>query len=632
MQAFPTRLPGAEVPHLRLSRALAHHPIRLNWVANVALADRVFARLCLYITFALWTTAAFAASVPTGSDRIHGGSPELREYQQAWLGVAAPELGPDAQDRMKGPAIRLDALRGRRILLFAFDSGNFVEGADDAKVSATLEALERVRNAEGPDKFRVVAFSAGIGMFPEHWGIPVTPEMRRLTAFPIVNPTRRHFAQPHAQLADLIGVRGGGGGIVVDRNGVIVAFFNKPMTEREMRKAAAMPDWAGAPRPAPESRPAGGLDAPIPTHDLLLKWRRPWPRVAGVAAGPWLAGDDDQVLVVESPKIRNIWVGDLALAFVGVIPAEHRMPPPLSKSWLHVLRAFDGAEQSTCPLDVAAGASPLDIRMARIAPGRPVFSVCNSGWPSDVPVFDTSGSLVWKYKAAGPLGSAGVDSAAWADLAGDGMATLVVGFNGAVGLHLVGADGQARWSNTQFGNIWCVDAIAAAGGRPAVILCSESHGQVHAFDPVGKHKAALTPAGTYVTTFAAAEMTPQGERQILSIEPERVVKAANAVCRDMDGKPLWRWAMGRDERLPIPSPLRAADMTGDGTKEWIVHTADGEIVVLGRDGALLARLPGMAAEGAVAVAAVRGGKPLIVVARENSVEAYELMPRGAAKL
>src|SRR5947207_15921312 len=52
-------------------------------------------------------------------------------YYDSWVGVKAPEIGSAAVDRTTGPAVRLKAFSGKRVLLFSFDSGDFRRQPDE---------------------------------------------------------------------------------------------------------------------------------------------------------------------------------------------------------------------------------------------------------------------------------------------------------------------------------------------------------------------------------------------------------------------------------------------------------------------------------------------------------------------
>jgi hypothetical protein len=64
-------------------------------------------------------------------------------YYNSWVGVKAPEIGLAAVDRTTGPPVRLNAFRGKRVLLFSFDSGHLHQPPDDKALRETLRALKK---------------------------------------------------------------------------------------------------------------------------------------------------------------------------------------------------------------------------------------------------------------------------------------------------------------------------------------------------------------------------------------------------------------------------------------------------------------------------------------------------------
>ena len=87
----------------------------------------------------------------------------------------------------------------------------------------------------------------------------------------------------------------------------------------------------------------------------------------------------------------------------------------------------------------------------------------------------------------------GVDDVWAADLNGDGMDEVIIGYRGFTGLHVLDSAGHLLWKNTEMGNVSHVTAgnVDASSG-PEVITTSAT-GKVSIFDGAGKHLRDIDP-------------------------------------------------------------------------------------------------------------------------------------------
>lgn len=129
--------------------------------------------------------------------------------------------------------------------------------------------------------------------------------------------------------------------------------------------------------------------------------------------------------------------------------------------------------------------------------GVPEFLNRNNSWARPVVVFNADGSIRWTYD-----GPTGVDDAAAGDVDGDGMAEVVVGFNGDGGLHLLDASGKQRWRQPA-GNVWHVEIADIDGdGRGEILHSSvEYRGSWVIRDAMGK-ELHRDDAATHLSDFA----------------------------------------------------------------------------------------------------------------------------------
>jgi len=124
----------------------------------------------------LTTVLCFAAVVGTVSGQR---SPEIAAYYQQWLGCKAPPLQFDRSDR--SDFAELD-YRGKKVLLYGLDSGDFANSPDMEQLLTELRELADVRKQEN-DPFSIICYTRGL-VLAGKLAAPSTEELANLTQFP----------------------------------------------------------------------------------------------------------------------------------------------------------------------------------------------------------------------------------------------------------------------------------------------------------------------------------------------------------------------------------------------------------------------------------------------------------------
>jgi hypothetical protein len=154
-------------------------------------------------------------------------------------------------------------------------------------------------------------------------------------------------------------------------------------------------------------------------------------------------------------------------------------------------------------------------------------------------------------------------------------------------------------------------------------------GPSHEFPPHAVDGATISTDGHFVTKVAASEMDGAGERQVVSVWPANVGATDYAVATDLKGKVLWKYPVNFDEMRQMEPPILAVDVTGDGTKEWIISPNWRELAVLDARGRLVARIRATDRGFPAWTAIERKGKPGWIVAVEGGkVSAFTLVPKN----
>jgi hypothetical protein len=519
--------------------------------------------------------------------RIEARQARNKEYYRRWVGVQSPELGEAARDR-DGKPVTLVSFRGKRMLLFSFDAGNEYREPDEKALLANLRALGKAIRSVGRENLAVVGFTEGM-QFVSPGALKPDGELEELSGFTMVSSVEsafRKFNEPYNLMLEP-------GAILIDSEGIFLAFYDHPLTERELSDVVALPDWEKPARPMPVEDPWLGEGPPTPTHTANLVWSRVLPRVVGMTGGYWeLQGSDDLILAAPGMLI--------------------------------VLDPTDGKERRNFSIgDIYAGLT-YTLGWARVDKENSAVFMTHIGWPQQVPVIGRDGAPLWALEKF----RAGIDSVAWVDLDGVGEKTLVIGFNGGGGVAAFFDGGRKRWSISPRGNIWTVAGIDAIGGRSGLVIFSNGE-KVFVVDSNGRDVGTISTDGHDVFKVAASEMDGKGERQVMSVWPADVGMLDYAVATDIEGNVLWKYPVNLGEIGMLDLEILAVDVIGDGTKNWIIASNSRELVVLDARGQLVAQISAAGMGFPVWTAIERKGEPgWIVVKEADEVSAFTLAPKN----
>lgn len=249
------------------------------------------------------------------------------------------------------------------------------------------------------------------------------------------------------------------------------------------------------------------------------------------------------------------------------------------------------------------------IRTAKLARDGECALLTFRSWGQKVKARSADGKLLWSYDEAA------VDDVWAADLNGDGLDEVIIGYNGHTGLHVLDSTGKLLWKNTDVGNVWHVDAGNVDGdARPAVVTTSGA-GKVHVFDAEGKHLRDLDPGfyGNIVRTW----QQPDGGKPVCLIivagtsEPKTTIAAMNP-----QGDTRWSFEL----------PARVGKAITCRQKPWLALTLmDGSVRVINLlTGKEIAHVSGQGQAADVAWMPVKEGDPLLVIATNAELQAYRV--------
>lgn len=247
-------------------------------------------------------------------------------------------------------------------------------------------------------------------------------------------------------------------------------------------------------------------------------------------------------------------------------------------------------------------------------------------------VLDEKKRVLWSSPLPGVL-----RMARWGDVDGDGVDDLAVAsFFGEERWDLSlldGRDGKPRWTR-QVMSEW-IQVIPGDG----VYVIEFSTGRVFRFSSTGQSSQALNGPGNRTHRFVAARIAEGGDVQILGsvTDPNRLLGGLKSAMR-LEAR--WRsgryaWSV-RDEtkESPLlidpdvllssaPPAIHAADLDGDGAREWILQDRADRLLVKSASGRELAIF---ALEGASCWTVAEGTWARLVIGEGTRLTAWEAAP------
>lgn len=232
-----------------------------------------------------------------------------------------------------------------------------------------------------------------------------------------------------------------------------------------------------------------------------------------------------------------------------------------------------------------------------------------TGWSSPLTAYDRTGKELWTY----PAGQ-GIDDVWAADLDGDGVDEVVIGFNGGTGLHVIDAQGQLAWKNTELGNVWHV--TAGKFGEDVRVISTSAAGQVHLFAADGQHIDDLsTPL--YGSCVRYAPAPPGGEPRILLTGSGDDGEAA--VALSVDGEIAWTTDLPGGDHVDEMKVAPDGSVAAICMRGGVVHVLDVQ------SGTRVAQV-NAAGDTVDADWCDDDGQLVLLVADSRGVAAYELAP------
>lgn len=225
------------------------------------------------------------------------------------------------------------------------------------------------------------------------------------------------------------------------------------------------------------------------------------------------------------------------------------------------------------------------LRTAIDKQGKRYYAASAFGQPQ-AHVFDENWKRMFSFPKPEDAPDAQLTNVVMDDLAGDGTPELGIGYFGQIGLQGVSLAGNRLWSQRNFEYVqpWAVTEPSEDGKRR--LLCTHQKGSILLFNQDGEAVQDLSVPGRLIGIVAGADLEGSGKSNYCALGYSLEQNNA-AMGIALDGRELWLYD------LPDGAPGRpvemvsAADVAGDGVKEWLIAAPDSSVHILKADGTVV---------------------------------------------
>ncbi|HBO45486.1 MAG TPA: hypothetical protein DD670_16450 [Planctomycetaceae bacterium] len=261
------------------------------------------------------------------------------------------------------------------------------------------------------------------------------------------------------------------------------------------------------------------------------------------------------------------------------------------------------------------------VRTARGGDGRQYFAGAIPGG-QQVYVFDEQWKPVMQFPADVPKEPhAGIGDVQLADLDGDDTIDIFVGYRGLVGVKAVSLDGQIRWAERSFADVFKM-AVGEAGGGRRHLFCTNSQFTLAAMDGDGKVVGRTEIPNRLLYWIAAADLRGDGRTQLCGLATPQLGENL-AVGLTPEGEIAWNYELPRGIPGALVDLVVPARLRPNEPGQWILVGSDGSLHIVAADGRPIDRFNYGQRIMGVAFAQL-DGKPVLVVSTNEKIEAWSV--------
>ena len=236
---------------------------------------------------------------------------------------------------------------------------------------------------------------------------------------------------------------------------------------------------------------------------------------------------------------------------------------------------------------------------------------------------DQRGEVLWSYPPdAAENSHPGIADVQLADLDGDGVLEVYVGYWGVVGVQAVALDGKLIWKNRSLENVSQMTVTGPDAQGRSLLLCANSSGSLIVLDAKGQRQTEIAIPNRPLRWVGSAEFQAGKPRRFCAMTGVKLGENV-AVGVNLDGKELWNYPLPDGVAAQPVEPIIAGRLKADGPGQWLLCGADGSIHVLSADGKPLDRFNYGAVLCGLATAEI-DGSPALIVSTPAGIEAWKV--------
>ena len=171
-----------------------------------------------------------------------------------------------------------------------------------------------------------------------------------------------------------------------------------------------------------------------------------------------------------------------------------------------------------------------------------------------------------------------------ADLNGDGVLDIAVGYRGLVGVKCVALDGKTLWSNRSLANVLGMAVGGPDATKQRKLFCTNDQSSLAVIDAAGKDagRIALGDRLLYCDRRGRPRRRrPGGDVRPLGAQDRREPRPGTSNAR---GDLLWSYELPPGTPGQLVERVSAAKLLPDAPAQWLLAGTDGSIHVVSSDG------------------------------------------------
>lgn len=278
-----------------------------------------------------------------------------------------------------------------------------------------------------------------------------------------------------------------------------------------------------------------------------------------------------------------------------------------------------GALVTNHPLELPEPEFVAFVRTHAAADGQRVY-VGSAPGMQQFHVFDES----WKRLHSFPSDAhdhphAGIGDVQIADLDGNGMPEVAVGYRGLVGVKGVSLDGTILWSERSLSHVlkMAVGAPDADGRR--LLFCTNDRNSLAMIDADGNQAGRVSLGGRLLYWITTADLDGDGQMEMCGLSAPQI--GGNlAMGLNTQGDLLWSYELPEGTPGQMVELVTTAQLSPNGSAQWLLAGVDGSIHIVASDGSPIDRFNhGMLITGLAATSI--DNKPAILISTRQGVTA-----------